>query len=56
MNSSREAFEARLPQAIAKVVQRQIACGIDIVNDGEFVKAGSYTGYLHERVTGFELR
>ncbi len=49
-----EAFVKRLPSAISDVVQRQIDCGVDIVNDGEYIKAGSYTGYIHERVTGWE--
>ena len=29
------------------------SCGVDIVNDGEYAKAGSYGGYLQDRVTGF---
>jgi 5-methyltetrahydropteroyltriglutamate--homocysteine methyltransferase len=49
-----EAFTRRLPSAVSEVVTRQIECGVDIVNDGEYVKAGSYTGYIHERVTGWE--
>jgi 5-methyltetrahydropteroyltriglutamate--homocysteine methyltransferase len=46
------ALNQRLPSAVAEVVERQIACGVDIVNDGEYVKAGSYTGYIHQRLTG----
>jgi 5-methyltetrahydropteroyltriglutamate--homocysteine methyltransferase len=53
--AKREAFKQRLPSAVAAVVDRQIECGVDIVNDGEYIKAGSYTGYIHERVTGWEL-
>lgn len=49
------AFTQRLPSAVAEVVDRQIACGVDIVNDGEYIKAGSYTGYIHERVAGWEV-
>ena len=47
-----QAFKDRLPSAVAEIVDRQIECGVDIVNDGEYVKAGSYTAYIHERVTG----
>jgi len=54
--SSRQAFKDRLPSAVTEVVDRQIACGINIVNDGEYIKAGSYTGYMHERVSGWELK
>ncbi|MFN8525836.1 MAG: cobalamin-independent methionine synthase II family protein [Chloroflexota bacterium] len=50
-----EAFTDRIPSAVAEVVRRQIDCGVDVVNDGEYIKAGSYTGYIHERVTGWEM-
>jgi 5-methyltetrahydropteroyltriglutamate--homocysteine methyltransferase len=48
----------RLPGAVQGVVDRQIECGVDVVNDGEYVKAaggGSYAGYIHQRVTGWEV-
>ena len=48
------AFHQRLPRAVDGIVDRQIELGVDIVNDGEYVKAGSYGGYIHERLTGFE--
>lgn len=41
--SERVALSRRLPSAVGEVVDRQIACGVDVVNDGEYVKAGSYT-------------
>jgi 5-methyltetrahydropteroyltriglutamate--homocysteine methyltransferase len=49
----------RLPGAVQYVVDRQLDCGMDVVNDGEYVKAaggGSYSGYIHQRVTGWEER
>ena len=49
------ALQARLPQAVAEVVERQLACGVDIVNDGEFGKS-NFTNYVRERITGFEIR
>jgi 5-methyltetrahydropteroyltriglutamate--homocysteine methyltransferase len=49
-----QAFQARLPSAVKEIVERQLALGIDIPNDGEYVKAGSYTGYMQERVSGWE--
>src|SRR5215510_13586901 len=55
-DSERVALSKRLPSAVAAVVERQIACGMDIVNDGEYVKAGSYTGYIHQRITGIEMQ
>jgi 5-methyltetrahydropteroyltriglutamate--homocysteine methyltransferase len=45
----------RLPSAVAEVIDRQIECGVDVVDDGEYVKAGSYGGYIHSRVTGWDL-
>lgn len=53
------AVQRELPAAVQWVVDQQIACGIDVVNDGEYVKAaapGAYAGYIHERVTGWETR
>src|SRR5262245_24272872 len=46
-------YHARLPKGIEGIVDRQIEYGVDIVNDGEFAKAGSYGGYMQERVSGF---
>jgi 5-methyltetrahydropteroyltriglutamate--homocysteine methyltransferase len=47
--------EQELRQAVADIVARQAAAGIDIVNDGEFGKSG-WANYVLERVTGFEPR
>src|SRR5690606_31474392 len=30
-----------------------IELGVDVVNDGEYAKAGSYGGYIHDRITGY---
>src|SRR5215468_306565 len=49
---------AELPGAVQYVVDRQLDCGVDVINDGEYVKAaggGSYAGYIHQRVTGWEV-
>ena len=46
-------YNSRLPRAVKEIVQRQAELGIDIVNDGEYAKAGSYGGYMQERVTGY---
>jgi 5-methyltetrahydropteroyltriglutamate--homocysteine methyltransferase len=47
------AFEARVREATAEVVRKQIEVGIDIVNDGEAGKVG-YSTYVKDRLTGFE--
>ena len=49
------AFEARVKEAVAENVRRQVAAGIDIVNDGEVGKP-SFQAYVLERLTGFEAR
>ncbi len=46
-------YQKRLPAAVSGIVDRQIELGIDVVNDGEYAKAGSYGGYIHSRITGF---
>jgi len=51
--SHREEYKQRLPKAVKEIVDRQIELGVDIVNDGEYAKAGSYGGYMQERVVGF---
>jgi 5-methyltetrahydropteroyltriglutamate--homocysteine methyltransferase len=48
-------YAVGLEQAVADVVRKQVEVGIDIVNDGEFGKS-SWTGYLTERLGGFEAR
>jgi 5-methyltetrahydropteroyltriglutamate--homocysteine methyltransferase len=48
----------RLPEAVQYVVDRQVDTGLSVINDGEYVKAaggGSYAGYIHQRVTGWEV-
>ncbi|TME32671.1 MAG: cobalamin-independent methionine synthase II family protein [Chloroflexi bacterium] len=50
-----QAVRQRMPSAVSDVVQHQLDCGVDIPNDGEYIKAGSYTGYMQERVSGYEV-
>jgi 5-methyltetrahydropteroyltriglutamate--homocysteine methyltransferase len=48
-------YHARLPRAVAYIVEKQVEHGVDVVNDGEYVKAGSYGGYIYPRLAGFEM-
>jgi 5-methyltetrahydropteroyltriglutamate--homocysteine methyltransferase len=48
-------YRQRLPRAVQDIVDLQIELGVDIVNDGEFAKAGSYGGYMLERVSGYTV-
>src|SRR5512146_1009255 len=48
----------QLPGAVQYVVDRQLDSGVTVINDGEYVKAaggGSYSGDIHQRVSGWEL-
>jgi 5-methyltetrahydropteroyltriglutamate--homocysteine methyltransferase len=49
------AFDARLRSAVAETVARQVACGIDCVNDGELSKT-NFTDYVRWRIAGYETR
>src|SRR5262245_31572644 len=46
------AFAARTRAAVAEVVRKQVAAGVDVVNDGEQSKVG-FSTYVKERLTGF---
>ena len=48
-------FETALRESVTACVSQQVACGIDIVTDGEFSKPGFFT-YIQERLEGFEAR
>jgi 5-methyltetrahydropteroyltriglutamate--homocysteine methyltransferase len=51
-----DAFAAALPGAVADIVARQVAAGVDIVNDGEISKRGLFIGYIRDRMSGFTER
>jgi 5-methyltetrahydropteroyltriglutamate--homocysteine methyltransferase len=46
--------EQLLPAAVTDVIRRQRAAGTDIVNEGEYTKAGHWTQFVSERLGGFE--
>jgi 5-methyltetrahydropteroyltriglutamate--homocysteine methyltransferase len=47
-----EELPGQIRRAVNDVVGQQIACGVDIVSDGEASKIG-YSTYVKERLTGF---
>lgn len=51
-----EELKKRLPSAVDEVVAEQVGAGLDVINDGEYVKAalGGYGGYMQHRVEGWE--
>jgi 5-methyltetrahydropteroyltriglutamate--homocysteine methyltransferase len=52
----RVAFDRCLTDSVADVVRHQAQVGIDVVSDGEFGKAISWSQYALERLSGFERR
>jgi len=48
----RQALEERIATAVDEAVARQVAAGVDIVNDGEWSKP-SYATYIKDRLNGF---
>ncbi len=51
----RAAFGQRVRSAVAEIVKKQIACGLDIINDGEVGKS-NFSRYARERLSGFAER
>jgi 5-methyltetrahydropteroyltriglutamate--homocysteine methyltransferase len=49
----RSELEARVTQAVADVVAKQVECGVDLVSDGEMSKI-AYTFYVKHRLSGME--
>jgi len=48
----RDALQSRIAAAVEEIVGKQVAAGIDIVNDGEMSKP-SYATYIKDRLSGF---
>ena len=49
------ALSARIDSAVAEVVAKQRAAGVDIVSDGELSKSG-FSTYINDRFSGFDGR
>src|SRR5437762_8509096 len=45
-----------LPAAVKEIVRKQVEVGVDIVNDGEIPKRGTFSNYVHDRIEGIESR
>jgi 5-methyltetrahydropteroyltriglutamate--homocysteine methyltransferase len=50
-----EALASQTRNAVAEVVNKQVECGVDIVNDGELGKS-NFSRYTRERLSGFVER
>ena len=51
----KQRLATELREGVRDVVHRQVACGLDSVNDGELGKT-NFTNYVRERLAGFESR
>ena len=51
----KDAFAKRVRGAVADIVKKQIACGLDVINDGEVGKS-NFSRYARERLSGFSER
>jgi 5-methyltetrahydropteroyltriglutamate--homocysteine methyltransferase len=47
-----QAFNQRVSGAVADIVKKQIACGLDVINDGEQGKS-NFSRYARDRLGGF---
>src|SRR5690349_2308581 len=47
---------AKLPEAVKEIVRKQVDAGVDVVNDGEIPKRGTFSSYIQERIEGIEPR
>jgi 5-methyltetrahydropteroyltriglutamate--homocysteine methyltransferase len=47
-------FELATAKAVDEIVAQQVACGVDVVSDGEMSKP-SYTTYIRHRVEGIQM-
>jgi len=56
LDKSAPDYEAKLRSAVADVVQRQRAAGLDVINEGEYTKGGDWLSYVEHRFGGFEER
>ena len=54
--SSKAELERQLPEAVKEIVRRQLEAGVDVVNDGEIPKRGTFSSYIQERLEGIEER
>ncbi|MGH2366048.1 MAG: cobalamin-independent methionine synthase II family protein [Chloroflexota bacterium] len=54
--AGRAELARQLPAAVKNVVRKQVEAGVDVVNDGEIGKRGTFSSYIQERLKGIEPR
>ena len=55
-SSGQAELAQKLPAAVKEIVRKQVEAGVDIVNDGEIPKRGTFSSYIQQRVEGIEPR
>src|SRR3989304_1123868 len=55
LGGARGGRAGRGPETVVEVVKKQIACGLDVINDGEVGKP-NFSRYARERLSGFVER
>lgn len=48
-----KAYDAVIREGVSEIVRKQLACGLDVITDGETSKPGFFS-YIRDRLTGFE--
>jgi 5-methyltetrahydropteroyltriglutamate--homocysteine methyltransferase len=46
----------KLPAAVKAIVHKQVEVGVDVVNDGEIGRRGTFSSYIQERIKGIQPR
>ena len=54
--AGRAELAQKLPSAVKDIVRKQVEVGVDVVNDGEIPKRGTFSSYIQERLEGIESR
>src|SRR5262245_22037494 len=49
-------YQTVLRRSVAAVVRKQRDVGLDVVNEGEYTKAGDWLSFIEARLSGFEER
>jgi 5-methyltetrahydropteroyltriglutamate--homocysteine methyltransferase len=55
-DAGKQDLATRLPAAVKEIVRKQVEAGVDVVNDGEIPKRGTFSSYIQERLEGIEPR
>jgi 5-methyltetrahydropteroyltriglutamate--homocysteine methyltransferase len=55
-DAGKQELADKLPAAVKEIVRRQVEVGVDVLNDGEIPKRGTFSSYIQERLEGIEAR